>query len=118
MPDPMPAGNFPLGNLTEISLKANFSIRECSVVGSRTRGRHNSPMSMGERSGFGNHAFVEFNAKIYDACAEPHLGKKDRSGYINHAINHTYTPPLSSFFFFSTGDITDINDTGDVTDVE
>jgi len=30
-------------------------------------------MSMGERSGFGNHAFANFNDSIFDACAGPVL---------------------------------------------
>jgi hypothetical protein len=45
--------------------------------------------STGNRTRFGNHAFVELNAKIYDACAGPQKGTNDRTGYINTVIDGT-----------------------------
>ncbi|PUA27870.1 MAG: hypothetical protein B0W54_15215 [Cellvibrio sp. 79] len=44
------------------------------------------------RSGFGNHMFCEFTAKIYDACAGPVKGNVDRAGYVAATID-TVTPP-------------------------
>lgn len=45
-----------------------------------------------DRSGFGNHMFCEFSAKIYDACAGPVKGNVDRAGYVSATID-TVTPP-------------------------
>lgn len=44
------------------------------------------------RTGFGNHAFVGYTPKAYDACAGPALGTRSRKGYLEHAIDviHSY----------------------------
>ena len=39
------------------------------------------------RSSFGNHAFVELSAKVYDANVEPHLGTESRDDYIKNSID-------------------------------
>jgi hypothetical protein len=42
-----------------------------------------------KRSAFGNHAFVEYGGKIYDACAGPELGSRTLTEYIKHSIDYS-----------------------------
>ena len=39
------------------------------------------------RSAFGNHAFVELSAKVYDANVLPHVGTETRDEYIKNGID-------------------------------
>ncbi len=45
-----------------------------------------------KRYPFWNHAFVELNTKIYDACVGPHKGTETRDGYVRAAIDRLPDP--------------------------
>lgn len=40
-----------------------------------------------KRSYFGNHGFIKFNNKIFDACAGPHIGDEDPDDYLYKSID-------------------------------
>jgi hypothetical protein len=40
-----------------------------------------------KRTPFGNHAFVDMNGKILDACAKPHVGTETLQEYIIDSID-------------------------------
>jgi len=49
------------------------------------------PVTDPQRTGFGNHAFCEFAAKILDACAGPHVGSEDAVHYLNASVDYAET---------------------------
>ena len=53
------------------------------------------------RSGFGNHMFCEYSAKIYDACTGPVKGTVDRAGYVANTIDTSVPGAVSG----TAGDI-------------
>lgn len=57
------------------------------------------------RSSFGNHAFVEYGGKVFDACAGPCLGTQDEAKYLNSSIDKS-TPAEASV----AGNSADIKD--------
>lgn len=53
-----------------------------------------------KQSSFGNHAFVKYSGKIYDACAGPDVGTRTPPEYLEHSID--IETSMSKGFYGST----------------
>ena len=62
------------------------------------------------RSGFNNHAFIEVNGKIADACAGPHLATESLADYITAAIQGHEQTDLYRQNKKRPGEVDDVSD--------